>query len=196
MAPPLRGGPRPLVDRRRLCDVARVSWLGDPASHGTPLDAVFALRPNLYARVRALAGVLWEDRLVDPVLLELCRLRVAQLLGCTAELAIRYAPARAAGLADAKVEALPRWPSDARFTAAERACLTVAERFVLDPHGLTDPEAAAARAHLGDAGLVALLEALALFDGFARFRVMLDVAPPASDPTVVPAPTRASRSMY
>jgi len=173
-----------------------VSWLPARADGATALDRVFGLRPNLYADVRALLAVFVERRLVDPILLELCRLRVAQLLGCAPELAIRWRPARDAGLDEAKIAVLPRWPTHPSFTDAERACLTVAERFVLDPHGLTDDEAAAARAHLGDAGLVALLEALALFDGFARFRVLLGVEPEADGPVVVDGPRSSSASMH
>jgi len=173
-----------------------VSWLPARADGATSLDQLFGLRPNLYADLRALLAVFVERRLIDPVLLELCRLRTAQLLECAAELAVRWQPARDAGLAEAKVAVLSRWPADPSFTDAERACLTVAERFVLDPHGLTDDEAAAARAHLGDAGLVALLEALALFDGFARFRVMLGVAPEPDGPVLVPGPRATSSSMH
>lgn len=137
----------------------------------------------------------WEDGLVEPVTLELCRLRVAQLLGCEAELAHRFAPAVEAGLTEAQVAALARWPTAPELDDGHRACLTIAERFVQDPHGLTDDEAAAARAHLGDAGLVALLEALALFDGFTRFRVLLGVEP-APAPTVAPAPRGDAASAW
>lgn len=172
-----------------------MSWLPARADGVTPLDRVFGLRPNLYADVRALLAVFVERRLVDPVVLELCRLRVAQLLECTSELAVRWAPARDAGLVEAKIAVLPQWPSDPAFTDAERACLTVAERFVMDPHGLTDDETAAARVHLGDAGVVALLEALALFDGFGRFRVILGVVPEGDGARVVPGPRASTASM-
>jgi hypothetical protein len=43
---------------------------------------------------------------------------------------------------------------------------------------------------LGDAGTVALVEALALFDGFIRFRLMLGVEAPDAN-VVAPAPRRA-----
>jgi alkylhydroperoxidase family enzyme len=118
-----------------------VSWLPTRADSATPLDRVFGLRPNRYADLRALLAVFVERRLVDPVVLELCRLRLAQLLGCGSELAVRWQPAADAGLDEAKVAALALWPSHPSFTDGERACLTVAERFVLDPHGLTDDEA-------------------------------------------------------
>jgi len=173
-----------------------VSWLPERASGATALDRVFGLRPNLYADVRRLLALFSERRLIDAVVLELCRLRTAELLGCASELAVRWAAASDAGLTEAKVSVLARWPTDPAFTDAERACLTVAERFVLDPHGLTDDEAAAARRHLGDAGLVALLEALALFDGLARFRIMLGVEAERDRPLTVAGPTAADPSMH
>jgi alkylhydroperoxidase family enzyme len=49
----------------------------------------------------------------------------------------------------------------------------------MDPHGISDAQAAAVSAHLGAAGLVALTEALALFEGFARVGAMLILGEPA-----------------
>ena len=51
----------------------------------------------------------------------------------------------------------------------------MAERFVLDPRGVSDADAAAVTAHLSPAQTVALIEALAVFDGFTRFRAILGV---------------------
>jgi alkylhydroperoxidase family enzyme len=148
-----------------------VSWLGAEPT----LDAVFGLRPELFAAWRAFRDVFWEQGLVDPTLLELCRLRVAALHGCAAELATRTPAARASGLGEAKIAALADWATDARFDARERACLRFAEQFVLDPHAITDADAAAVVAALGEPGFVALIETLALFDGFCRFRLVLGV---------------------
>jgi len=148
-----------------------VSWLGTPPT----LDGVFGLRPELYQAWRGFRDVFWDEALVDPVVLELCRLRVATLHACAAELAQRTPAAHAAGLDEQKLAALADWASDPRFDARERACLRFAEQFVLDPHGITDADAAAVVAALGEPGLVALIEALALFDGFCRFRLVLGV---------------------
>ena len=167
-----------------------MGWL-PPADGRTPLDRIFGLCPELYARYRDFAGRLWWSRAVDPVLLELCRLRVAALLGCDAELAVRYAPARAAGLDEAKIGALSTWPTHPAYSPRERACLGFAEQFVVDPHGISDEAAAAVTAHLTAPEMVAFTEALAVFDGFARFRLLLAVE---ATPTGVcdPAPDVAS----
>ena len=165
-----------------------MTWLPELASGDTGLDRVFGLRPDLYEAFRAFYALFWTRRLVDPVVLELCRLRVAQLLGCATEQQVRYAPARDAGLTEDQVAELSRWPEDLRFDDAQRAALAFAEQFVLDPHGVDDELRDTVIDHFELAGLAALCEALALFDGFCRFRTALGVEGP-TEPTLVPGPT-------
>jgi AhpD family alkylhydroperoxidase len=173
-----------------------VSWLPAQAPDArTALDAVFGLRPNLYAAYRDFCALFWERPLLDPVVLELCRLRVAQLLECRGELALRYRGAREAGLDEERIGALERWADDPRFSPLERACLAIAEKFTLDPHAISDAEAAAVVAAVGEKGMVALVEALAVFDGLARLRNALGVEPVGADARVVEAPRRGADSM-
>jgi hypothetical protein len=134
------------------------TWLPDVAvAEGQPeFDAVFGLRPDLFDAYRDFESVFWTHELVDGEILDACRARCAQLL-------------RAAG---APVE--PVAAADPRSALA--ACLVLAEQFVIDPHCVTAEMRDAVVAHLGDAGLVALVEALAVFDGFTRFRTLLGIA--------------------
>ena len=195
------------------------TWLPEQATGEHAMDRWFGLRPDLYEPFRAFYAVFWRDRLVDPVVLELCRLRVAQLLGCASELEVRYLPAIDGGLDESLVDRLPRWPDgaespdarspDARspgagpggvtFTDAQRAALAFAEQFVIDPHGIRGPIRDTLRAHFDLPEVVALTEALALFDGFMRFRMVLGVDPePASSPGsahVIVDPTRLDASL-
>ena len=127
------------------------TWLPDIAPD---FDAVFGLRPDLYAAYRAFADVFYAHDLLDPVVLDLCRERVDVLL--------RSAPRSA----------------EADLTEAQHACVTLAEQFVIDPHGVTAEQRAAVIDHFGEAGLVALVEALAVFDGFTRFRIILGIREP------------------
>ena len=145
------------------------------AGGDTPFARVFNLCPELFARFRAFAGLFWTRRPVDPVVLELCRLRIAQLLGSDADLAERGPEARDAGLTEARIATLDRWRDTPGYSAAERACLAFAEKFALDPHGVTDADAAAVAAHLSPPEMVAFTEALAVFDGFTRFRLILGI---------------------
>ncbi len=171
-----------------------MSWLPTQSEGATPLDRTFGLRPNLYDAYRDFMAAFWERRAVDPVILELCRLQVARIHGCRSELAIRHRPAVEGGLTEEQVAALGT--SEVPFDAAQRACLRFAEMFVRDPHAIRDEDAAAVVDDLGEAGLVALTEALALFDGFCRFRLMLDVEPASEGVTLVDAPKTGAASAF
>jgi alkylhydroperoxidase family enzyme len=154
-----------------------MSWLPLPAATADrdPFERVFALRPNLFEAWRDFASLFWTRRLVDPVVLELCRLRVAQLLGARYPQSVRTSQAQSAGLKEARIAALSDWWNRGDFDATERACLRFAEQFVLDAKGISDADAAAVVSALGEAGTVAFVEALAIFDGFSRFCCSLDV---------------------
>ena len=165
-----------------------MTWLPEVAAGETGFEQVFGLRPDLYDAYRDFYTVFWTRRLLDPVVLELCRLRVAQLLGCDSEQRVRYAPARDAGLTEDQVASLPRWPQGPSFTDAQRAALGFAEQFVLDVHGIDHEQRDAVIDHFTLPGLVALCEALAVMDGFCRFRTVLGVDGPART-TVVAGPT-------
>jgi alkylhydroperoxidase family enzyme len=157
-----------------------MSWLPLPAAQAAaprdPFERVFALRPNLFEAWRDFTALFWKRRLVDPLVLELCRLRIAQMLGARHPQSLRTPEALAAGLSEERIAALASWWSSDGFSSTERACLRFAEQFVLDAKGITDADAAAVVSALGDAGTVAFVEALAIFDGFSRFCCSLDVA--------------------
>jgi alkylhydroperoxidase family enzyme len=110
-------------------------------------------------------------RAVDAVLLELCRLRVAMLLGCSAELAVRTPQAVAGGLAEQTVAELAQWPTSARFSARERSCLSLCEQLVMDVTGVSDAQAAEVVDHLGPSGFRDLLAALLVLEQRQRLRL-------------------------
>jgi alkylhydroperoxidase family enzyme len=164
-----------------------MTWLPRRADGATPFEEALGLRPELLADLKCFHALFWSDGRIDPVLLELCRLRIASVLGCSSEARVRYEPARLAGLREEKIAALPRWPTAPDFTAAERACLAFAEAFVIDVHSIDDDLAAAVTEHLSPAEMVAFTEALAVFDGFMRFRLVLSLEPAAAGTAVDPA---------
>lgn len=167
------------------------TWLPDPADGASVLEQALGLRPDLAEPFRAFYAVFWRDRLVDPVVLELCRLRVARLLGCSSELGVRYQPALDAGLDEDLVARLAQWPDDPGFSDAQRAALAFAEQFVLDPHGIRGPVRDTLRQHFTLPEVVALTEALALFDGFMRLRTILTAeASESGGATVIVDPAR------
>ncbi len=127
--------------------------------------------PEFARAFDALWNAAWSQPHLPASVLELCRLRIAQMHGATAELAIRNPHAVLAGLDDAKVSALLKTRSAAgrHFTDGERAALEFAELHAMDPGAITDEIADEVKSHFGEKGLVALIEALGFID--ARIRV-------------------------
>jgi alkylhydroperoxidase family enzyme len=151
-----------------------MSWLHGVAEAPSAFEGVLGLRPELLQRYRAFYGTLWDSELVAVNLLELCRLRIAAIHGCEAERAIRHA---GAGVTDAQLAALDRWRTAGCFSPVERAALALAEKMPWQPHGVTDADVAALRAHLTDGQVVALTVALTLFDANCRLRLVFEIAP-------------------
>jgi AhpD family alkylhydroperoxidase len=71
----------------------------------------------------------------DPALLELVRVRVAQLIGNPAALRVRWPCADA--VPESKILALPDYPGSPLFSAAERDVLAFTEQFLMDVGGTT-----------------------------------------------------------
>ena len=128
-----------------------------------------ALRPEtaeLWHRVNDRA---WN--VVDPVLLELMRVRVARLIGNRAGEAYRSQAARALGLSEEKIGALAAYPSSAHFSAAERDCLSFAELFVIDVSA-TPGEIDAVMHAVGSARLEDFVGALYVVEFTQRLQMM------------------------
>ena len=115
---------------------------------------------ELARRHEALWQAVWQQPHIPARILELCRLRLATLHGATHEL---QAQPPSGVRAD---------PESAR-SADERAALEFAEIYGQEPQAITDELAAAVKTHFGEAGLVALIEALGVIDGRIRLGMML-----------------------
>ena len=168
-----------------------MSWLIQPDDRADDFETVFGMTPGAYARFRVLYASLWNPKALDLGVLELCRLRVAALLGCASETQFRVPEARSSGLPEAKIAALPLYPSSPLFSELERRCLAYVEQYVLDPHGLEDRDFELLREHLNDAQISALTLAAAVFDALARFRLGLGLDDTRSES----AGTGANRSV-
>jgi alkylhydroperoxidase family enzyme len=137
------------------------------------LDRVLTARGGGFVDVRADMGAAhaaaWDA--ADTRLLELCRVRIASLLGCTAE-----ATARTPGtdVDPALLDAVAGWPTDLRFDARDRAALAFAEHYVVDVASLADDTAVALREHLGDQGLQDFVSALLVVEQRIRLRLVWD----------------------
>ena len=153
-----------------------MSWLPRRADGADDFARAFGLRPNLFDAWRDFEALLWRDGRLDPVLLELCRRRLAEMNGAA------LLPGTPGPTLDpAKLAELPRWWKSERFTPLEKACLRFAEQFALDPKQIGDADARAVTDALGDAGTVAFVEALAIYDGITRFAAMLGLGSSTRD---------------
>lgn len=145
-----------------------VTWL--TTASDSSIGSLLALRPDLAARFVTFRNLIDEEHLVDPVVLELCRLRIAAMLG---DSGAASAPTAGVDVPAGLIESLASWPTADQFSALQRAALTVAELFVIDAHAVTDEQIAELERHIGADGVVALCTALGLFDGESRMRLTL-----------------------
>jgi len=130
----------------------------------------FSKRPNLFATWQRFESLLWTAEGARPEIYALCRRRLAQMNGA------KLLPGSDGPDIDAaKLDALDEWWKRDVYTELERACLGFAEQYAIDPGGIGDDLAKPVVDALGDAGTIAFVEALAIFDGFTRFCAMLDV---------------------
>lgn len=139
------------------------------------MTAGFALiageHPEAFAAYAAYVDEVWSSPDLPVGTLELCRRRIALLLGAPLELgwSLGELPADV----EVKASMLAQWPRDPAFSELDRACLAFAEQFLMDVQALDDPTAEAVRVLAGDAGLVTLAIGVGLAEGLTRAAVVL-----------------------
>jgi Carboxymuconolactone decarboxylase family len=157
-----------------------MTWLQGLPAGETDWDRLAAACPEAFAALAGLLGAAAEE--VDPVVLELCRLRIATLLGYTYEATRRSDRAREAGFTEDKAAALPSWPTSPQFTEAERACIAFAEQFVIDANGVSEDQVSEVSRHLGPKGCYGFVQALSALETFLRACLTLGIgSAPAPD---------------
>jgi alkylhydroperoxidase family enzyme len=130
-------------------------------------NAMLGELPDIAVPFTALYQSLWHQSHLPNEVLELCRLRLAQLHRCEVEWQRSEME-----LAPGKKGSLARWDTDEEFSDAERACLAFTEVYAMDAQALTDVQAEAVKSHFDDGGLVLLIEALGIFDGMTRLSLL------------------------
>lgn len=148
------------------------SWIGGPDARS--LDELLALTPASDS-LRAYRDAVWRDPATDPRVLELCRLRLGQLLGVDPSTRTIAPAAMELGVNPETVADLARWPTSPRFEPRDRAALAFAEQWLLDPSGVTDDLCAALRDALGEPGCAAFTMGLALAEAMLRLEIALGV---------------------
>ena len=157
-----------------------MTYLTSTADGATPLDRIWNTRPQFHA-------VFMDDyrrsiARVDPVLVELCRLRMARLFGSAVDLSLRLRSARAAGLGEDKIEALAGYDKSPLFSERERVCIGFAEQFALASYAIEDADVARVQAVLAPEDFIYFVKALSVIDQFQRAAVAFGAAPAAVPP--------------
>jgi len=140
-----------------------------PTLTSLDLDGPLAVAGSPAACFARLWERLWRQPYVTPELLELCRLTLARLHCDEEELAARnpHVPPGEPS-PERRDRALAGDTGSPLFAEHERAVLAFTEIYGLDAQSLTDELAATVSEHLGEAGLVFLIEALGCLDGRIR----------------------------
>ncbi|KDN86654.1 carboxymuconolactone decarboxylase family protein [Kitasatospora cheerisanensis] len=141
----------------------------------SPLPLI-ELAPQAFAAVHALHGAVEQAAAaagLEPLLLELVRLRCSQVNGCTYCVGLHTGAAREAGESDQRLEALAAWrTSGVLFTDRERAALALAEAVTrLPDHAEGERAQRAARAVLSDAEAAFVAWAATVVNTYNRIAV-------------------------
>jgi AhpD family alkylhydroperoxidase len=133
-------------------------------------------RTVLPEAVEAMSGL---ERVVrrstlEPLLLELVRIRVSQLNGCAYCLDMHSKDARARGESEQRLHVLAAWREAPFYSDRERAALAWCEALTLLPaNGVPDDVYSEVAAQFEDEELVALTLAIVAINGWNRFAVGL-----------------------
>jgi alkylhydroperoxidase family enzyme len=154
------------------------------ASGNNELDQVWGTRGEFYS-------VFLDDyhksiSRIDPVLMELCRLRVAEMVESAFDLSLRYVPARESGLSDLKIKSLPEYPTSDLFTPKERAALEFTEQWMLAFSTISDDDVSRLQTFLEPEECMYFCKALSVIDQFARVNSALRIEPPQQVPSKMP----------
>ena len=161
-----------------------MSYVQKTAAGPTELDRVWGLRPRYYEIFMHDYSRSMER--VDPVLVELCRLHMARVIGSELDLSLRYQPALAAGLTEEKIRALSGYAKSPLFTERERRCLDFAELFVIQSSNIGDDEVANVQSVLGAEAFVYFAKALSVMDQLQRSCAAFGIQPGAQVPATMP----------
>ena len=139
------------------------------------------LAPDANAAVLKLSG-LGEAHGLDPLLLELIKLRASQLNGCAFCVAIHVAAAQRHGLAADKLHLLAAWRDTPCFDARERAALAWTEALTCLGGGVADAVHAEARSAFSEQDLAYLTSTVLAINAWNRLGVAYRFTPPPIPP--------------
>lgn len=136
---------------------------------------VYAQNPGVAAAYVAFAAGLREAGTLPPRLIELVRLRVAFHNQCRSCMAIRYQDGVEDGVTEGLVCSLESPQEAPDLTAAERAAIAYADLLATDHFAITDDTFAELRRYFADPEIIELCFNVAVFVGFGRMAMSLDM---------------------
>jgi alkylhydroperoxidase family enzyme len=139
---------------------------------GTPGNwwTVISLVPDVLTYFQQ-GGALYKgkNRIVEPYFVELALVRTGFAAGSQFVFSQHCKGARAAGISDEKVAAIPHWSVSDLFDAKERAVLAYADELVLSHGRVQDGTFAALKAHFSDEAILELTYITLLYLSYAIF---------------------------
>jgi alkylhydroperoxidase family enzyme len=146
-----------------------------PEGDGGELIQVWSLSPELGEAVGNLSAAVYGDRLVDPRVREVARMRIAQINGCNVCMAWRFPEMAERGVTE-ELYAHVDDPDAGDYSTAERLAIEYAEKFALDHRSIDDAFFARLKAEFTDAEILELTAMIGEWLAFGRLNAVLDVA--------------------
>jgi hypothetical protein len=143
------------------------------------------MKQDVYDVLRDMLTLTWQ--MTDASLLDICRLRLAQMAGARSE---------TAGADPRLLNDLEGWHSRPVFSDRERAAMAFAEQYHLDHHLISDEQKDALKRHLSSREYANFVWALHMNDAFIRVLSLLDIEPDSQTDPIRPEriPPRGSQS--
>jgi hypothetical protein len=131
-----------------------------------PLDLpkIRELAPSVHSRLVEANACVWET--VDPVLLELARIRIGMLLDPDND-----ATTTSGIVSPEKLEALRSWEDSPALSGLERACLAVVDQFIFYVADIDDALIGGLLEYLDPGEVFCFVQALNFLDATERLRV-------------------------
>lgn len=140
-----------------------------------------SVSPKVFKAVLALDAAVREG--LEPVLLELVQIRVAQINRCAYCLEYHTSDAREAGESEERIYQLAAWEESSLYTEQERAALALADAITLLPGGVPDEVYQNAARHFEEKQLAHVIGLIFTANAWNRMNVATRKTPaPSSQP--------------
>ncbi len=133
---------------------------------------------------KAMSGLeVYARRSIEPVLLELIKIRASQINGCAFCLDMHTKDARANGETEQRIYTLNAWRETPFFTDRERAALALTEAITLiSENHVPDAVYEEAKKHFNEKELVDLVLAIVTINGWNRLAITFHSVPGTYQP--------------